>query len=566
MKKLSELYGKKASGSGLSSEGRKAYSPWKGSLQPPSFLISSLEVTFNGYEAYVDPYLGPVQRRKFFCDVKTFIDVADRANEEPQRLGTHAFWEDSYLEQLRKTKRFEKFINRTPILRLLKEKAKQRQIIFLDCLILYYKGILQLGDFSYEQFIYDLNDKKDSSSPFDGFKKNRDVLASPRLKAIYAAEVKEERAELQWLIKHLELAKTGEYNFGLIDPNFTINALRGRPPKQVPVSRSPSEYKCYILEYRSRCAGGVVRISRLSWPIFHTTAKKTIMKQISDKLSLEFKLKIHSMDVEQILFYLSAYENQINCYDVANAEKTWGIVFENLLPGIIDFSSREDFPDELGAALQSGIDITRLINWFGSLILVEVLQDLNLLPRELEIWMGGDNIGFRHLLEKPDVLENEDEIIYLERLVDINEGLWHILDTDSRILGFDPKKGRIGGLHYSIDGVDSMISWNSKYHSYRWKQNYQTLDRVMDSVIQQDYYEEGTCIKFYKWILERNLQSREEIYNHDDLWKLAKTEVISSAADLFPGLVEWIKAAFLIKDDLRIGIYVDGSDCVITWF
>lgn len=574
MEKLMNIYGHNPSGRGLAIEGRGSYDDWKGSLQPPSFLVQKQEVKFIGFVDVFDPYLGMVKARKFQVIEETFVDISDRINEEPSRIGTHAFWKESYDEQNRKGLRIQNFVSKTPIFRDLCDSAEQHRSDFCDALIIYYQGHLDLGDFSEAQFDKDLRSKEDSSTAFPGFKKNRDVLNAPNKRTIYANEVKDTKSELTWITEHLKLAKDKKYNFKLMDPNFTINALRGRPPKKNFITITPNKVILDFVSYRSRGAGGMTRQSRLGWVIYKTKAKKIILQRMVDFLQTKFKTKIHLMDIESVKFYITAFENSIECYDVSNAEKTWGCVFNNILPGIIDLSNSEKFLDEFAPQLQSGVDITRIINWFGVLLLMEWLIKKQLIPPDLESWQGGDNFGFRYKLDKPQQLDTEDELIYLNRLIGedenntVNDGLWHIIDNDDRILGFHPSLGRIFGCHHSIDGVDSMIAWNSQYTDYRWVQNYQTFSRIADNVIQSDWFEKGTCIKFYKWIIARQdeKETEEEFYNHDDIWNYYSSKLFdeSNFEQLFPGMKGWIEGIFSVRN-LIGGRYVQDSDCLLFW-
>lgn len=564
MRKQSELYGKVASGKGLTYEGRGMFDLWKGSLQPPSFFVSQQTVEFLGWVQVNDPYLGVLRARKFKLTESTFIDVVDRQKDEPQRIGGIAFWLDSYTEQKRKGARISNFVSKTKIYERLVDLAHSYSNDFIDALLIYYTGILQEGDYGYEQFVKDLTSKKDSSCAFDGFAKNRDVLASPNIKTIYAREVKETKSEVQWLIDHLNLAKLKQYSFGLIDPNFLINALRQRQPKRFVTEWTPFEIILESVLYRARSAGGVDRISRLSWPIYHTPVKSKIIKKMNDFLSAKFKLVIHNMDVDGVEFYISAAASVVNCYDVSNAEKTWGCVFFDLLPGIVD-SSDDSYPLQYAPQLQSGIDITRIINWFGVLLLIEDLRRTGKLPKDqFDVWMGGDNFAFKIKLEKLIQKEGEAEDEYLNRLIIEEDGLWHIIDEDNRILGFNPIKGRIDGLHHNIDGVDSMVGWNAKYNSFKWTQSKQTLSRIADSVIQLDLFQKGTCLLYYKWIMESGIKSYEA-YNHDDIWADTGGKFLEVMEAKIPGLTEWIKASFNV-DEYVSGRYVDSSDCDLRWF
>lgn len=582
------IYGQEPNGHGLLDEGRNNMGTWKGSIQPPSFLIREQTVEFIGWVQIVDPYLGPIRARKFKFDEVLNIDVSERKEDEPQRIGTIAFWHDSYTEQLRKSLRMVNFISKTKIFGDLQMLALQYKVELLKALLIYYEGIDKEGDFTKEQFIRDLTDKENSASPFvdvnPRFKKNRDVLNAPDLDTIYARENKETREQLAWLIEHLKLAIEGRYEFKLIDPNFLINALRARPVMPEDYELSIDRASGTLVIYRARCAGGVIRISRLSWPIWHTIMKKNILLRMSTSLSSTFKLKLHLMDVESVAFYVTAFEKKINCFDVANAEKTWGCVFYPNFPGIVDFSDNEKFNAKFAPALQSGIDITRIMNWFGTLLIVVWLRDKGRLPKEeFECWMGGDNFGFVPSLLKPEKLEDEGEFEYLTRLITEDDGLWHIIDNDNRILGFDPIKGRISGLHHSIDGVESMVSWADKRNSFKWRQSRQTLTRILDSVIQLDLFKPGSCLAFYKWILDKKLldNEKQEIYNHDDIWNLTKSELLkevdvptgkgteivkrTNAEALFPGITEWCKYSFTIDNNVS-GRYVAESDAALEWY
>lgn len=589
IRKMEQLYGQIPNGHGLIDEGRMNMGTWKGSIQPPSFIIKQQTIEFLGWIQIVDPYLGPIRARKFKFEEELYVDVTDRKDELPQRIGTIAFWLDSYTEQLRKSLRMVNFISKTKIFSDLKTLAQQYKVEFLKALLIYYEGISKEGDFSKEQFIRDLTDKENSSSPFvdvnPQFKKNRDVLNAPDLDVIYAREAKETRSQLDWLIEHMKLAIDGRYEFKLIDPNFLINALRSRPVKPDQYEISIDKATGILIIYRARCAGGVIRISRLSWPIWHTPMKKNILSRMAVYLTSIFKLKLHLMDIESVAFYTSAAEAKINCFDVSNAEKTWGCVFYPNFPGIVDFSYNEKFNSEFAPALQSGIDITRIMNWFGTLLIVMWLREKGKVPKEeFECWMGGDNFGFKQAIVKPSKLEGEDENSFLIRMITEDDGLWHIIDTDDRILGFDPIKGRISGLHHSIDGVESMVSWVDKKNSFKWKQSRQTITRLLDSVIQLDIFKPGTCLAFYKWIIDKKLLDtvKTEIYNHDSIWSVTKDELMKESIPdklaigtelikkpnvevLFPGIIEWCRNAFTVDDNVT-GKYVVESDATLEWY
>lgn len=572
MLKLKDLYNHKPSGRGVMIEGRGLMNEWKGSFQPMVFHLKKMEVRFLGYVQVMDPYLGPVQARKFAIEVESCLDQSKRITELPQRSGGIAFWHDSYVEQIRKGKRIELYISRTRIYSELKDMALVDRVIYLNCLLLYYEGILHDGDFSFEQFTKDLRSKEGSSTAFDNFEKNRDVLNAPNIQSIYNREVQDEKSELVWLINHIKLAIQGNYDFELMAPDYTINALRQRPVKvkwyEVAYDICKGEFELY----RSRCAGGIHRQSRLSWPIYHTKAKRIIMSRIIKYLENSFNLEISSMEVDSVQFYITAFENSINCFDMINAEKTLGCVFYHILPGIIDFSSEQDFSNEFAPALQSGVDITRLINLFGIVNLIKVLRSKGLLPKEkFKVWQGGDNFGGRLGQLAPPVQEKEEsEERYLERLIDVDSGLWHIIEPDHRILGFSPKAGRFFGNHQSIDGVDSMIAWNIGKRSFRMIQTRQSFSRIADNVIQYDWFKEGDCLKFLKWVMSRDFDLTET-YNHDDLWKVVGPSLFSEVNGttefdkMFPGCREWIQSLDMIIDNNVQGRYVAESDLTLIW-
>ena len=339
------------------------------------------------------------------------------------------------------------------------------------------------------------------------------------------------KREIPTMIRHLEKNE----DLGMIESNpaHLIIALRNRPCEyEIIQSRNGSRFILQGTMGRSRAAGGIKGISQDEATVNKKNKHKIyepIFKFAKLMLGLT-KEQFHLIEFEGVKFYRNI--KKIFPYDINNAEKIVGNVLTFLFMYNVDCSD-PDHDTQWARTMYSGIGKTRLLNIIVLILILRILKDEFSLTIG-EVYAGGDNFGLTEEIND-DLMETE--------------GLNELISIDDRLLGYDPKKQRFGGFHFTKDGATSMISLSHKAHGFYEYQPTVNVDSVLQLVIQYGWYSSNDCIKYFDYIIQNNIEI-DELYSHKDLTKffLNDEEQAIQLKDAFSDTLEWCKYNFPVTD------------------
>jgi hypothetical protein len=349
------------------------------------------------------------------------------------------------------------------------------------------------GIFTIEQFYKYAKSHENSASPWQG-RKWHQIAENPRLLkeafTICSTWNRKYEDNLRQIFKHEK---------PLIKANFAYPALRARPADYEVIKADNEVILAHCKKTRDRKAGGVIGLSQIEWPIYHAVElKRKIYKETFDALFEKIAgAKPISIIQSGAEFYQQLFlEDEINCYDLRNAEKQVGVQF-SFLPFNVDLGTPE-YDAEIAGELYSGVGPTRPGSELYVACLTRTLNNRGEISVD-KVYIGGDNYAFA-----PHI--NCEE-----------KGYDLFFTNESTILGANPLRKTFWPYSAMTDTVKNRQTIPKTWRRLTWIQHMQFDLRPVQVLVNNGILNRSSCVKMMDWIVEKKLLEGFDIYSKDTI-------------------------------------------------
>lgn len=470
----------------------------------------------------------PIQQVQYDVTTSTFAPHAVLG--DIKRFETLAWWLFTVQEEWRHLGLAPLFINSEYWPHMLEVRdAGWADIV--QIVIDYLNDIIQIGDFSLEQFRKYVDDHGDSAAPFEEYGKWNEILANERsLRSCHAVVTKWIYDFVDYFKKFKCLATVPR----LLKADLTYPSVRARPADYQVQSLNPTTLSVHCTKWRDRKVGGVLGLSQLTYPIYHNDAHGTVQKNFTARLSKFCGITIVSLEaVGPLIFKMMSEEKTLFCYDMKTAEKQTGLMLSGL--GFAVDLSDSRFPAEHGAEMYSGIGPTGPLNELQAAIFLRALIDKGWsCPR---VYIYSDNLA--------TVVQLPPQVHY---------------ESVTTFCGYHPELRRF----YPI----SLMTDNPKHRQQlripsSQSQRIQYIMKPLLSVIMNSVAKPTECYDFIEYVIANKIvtPSNAEYFRQDnvrDIILSMKPEVHAAIIDKFTASVAFVKNFYFVQDtvpdysDLRI--------------
>lgn len=460
----------------------------------------------------VDEMPSPVRAISYRVKLTSFPPIS--LVKDFKRADTLGFWYFSYQEELRHLQLATRFTSSQYWKGITEVFESSRDKIW-DSLLEFYDGIANEGDFSFAHWTEYVKSHVGSTSPWEELNWN-DILNSASLMKISHGVCTD------WVREYNKWAHRNKpTTIRVIDAKWLYPGVRAREPDYQILRKGNFEMELYATKWRDRKVGGVMGLSQLTWPIYHTDIKKKLVRKLHQRLSEISGITVEGLEETGPVLYKELAENPSlwYTYDLKTAEKQTGLQFVGY--GIAADLSAPGYAPEMGPEMYSGLGITSYPNEFEAIISGKVIGEVTgRKPTKAKVF--SDNIVFDTKLE-----DNPH------------------LDTTPAFCGFMKDDKKFGPVSFVTDNPKNRLPFNG-YHQLQ-VQTVQYIMRPLLSVIMNSLDNPNTCKQFIDWIVAAKLNvdpegdgARSDVIK-DFIENLDNIELHKKIMDSFPGAVEFVK-------------------------